>query len=565
MIASFSDTVSTFTVLVGMLRLGVIPFPISPRFSAPVIAHLLQKAGVSHVFLNDDSCLRALVKDAVAIATRGRSQIEVRDLPSYDAMYTDTWPSQLPERDYDRSSTAMFVHSSNSSSDFPKAVPWTILMQIQHARIPLKSREHSLAGQIFSCHSIELFHTLGLFFLFWTPASGLVIATFKPSSPAVLPSAENCFDGLRATRAAYALTHTRFLEVWATAHDKVEYLKGLKGLVSYAVWRKDFKTEHWGDASAAWGSALQLLWVAKSVRFLQVVFRSSSLFHDVDTELDDPGVDWDYFQRNPQCNIEFVDQGDGTFHALVIVGFNPSFVVEPTEDQAPNCTNTQWRGQSVFATEDLLIPHPTRKDYWKVLGRMDDQVMLSSGEVVNPVRYENLINSNPYVHSSLIFGRAKTHLGLLVELNDATRFIGPTAVEDVKNLIWPTLQRVNSISPSFCHISRNMIIFVTKDKPLVYNPKGSPKRANAFLQYQDEIDSLYMGTMDPFLERHPAQNRQTLSSAKIEHEVNVAPLIRAFNVNTDRDLVIGWSGYLGPVRSPAAEVFMSPASPPILV
>ncbi|EEB97496.1 hypothetical protein MPER_03173, partial [Moniliophthora perniciosa FA553] len=162
-VLSTADTISTFTVLIGLLRLGVVPFPISPRFSSRVVAHLLKKAGVSHVLLNDDPCLRVLVDEAVSIVeeeAEGELYIGVHDLPQYEELYVDTWFPRLPKKTYDQSSPAMFVHSSNSSSDFPKAVPWTVLMQSQHARIPLKSQMHDLSGQVMSCHSIELFHTL---------------------------------------------------------------------------------------------------------------------------------------------------------------------------------------------------------------------------------------------------------------------------------------------------------------------------------------------------------------------------------------------------------------------
>ena len=37
-------------------------------------------------------------------------------------------------------------------------------------------------------------------------------------------------------------------------------------------------------------------------------------------------------------------------------------------------------GVDAYATNDLLEPHPTREGFWKVYGRVDDQIMLSNGE-----------------------------------------------------------------------------------------------------------------------------------------------------------------------------------------
>lgn len=35
-----------------------------------------------------------------------------------------------------------------------------------------------------------------------------------------------------------------------------------------------------------------------------------------------------------------------------------------------------------YATKDLFFPHPTRPGLWKILGRSDDQIMLTTGETV---------------------------------------------------------------------------------------------------------------------------------------------------------------------------------------
>ena len=46
--------------------------------------------------------------------------------------------------------------------------------------------------------------------------------------------------------------------------------------------------------------------------------------------------------------------------------------------------NTQIDGQDAYATSDLLVPHPIKSGLWKIYGRKDDQIMLSTGEKTNP-------------------------------------------------------------------------------------------------------------------------------------------------------------------------------------
>ncbi|EEB90835.1 hypothetical protein MPER_10908 [Moniliophthora perniciosa FA553] len=267
--------------------------------------------------------------------------------------------------------------------------------------------------------------------------------------------------------------------------------------------------------------------------------------------IDEPGTDWDYFQRNPQCTLEFEDQGDGTFNGLVI----------PTKDQAPNLANTQWRGRDAFATGDLLVPHPTKKDYWKVLGRMDDQIMLASGEVPYFREYHQFKPACSVI--ATVWSR-KNPFRSFGGTHNTPSVLTHTAIEAARDLIWPSVQLVNSILPAHCSIARNMIIFVSHDKPLVYNPKGAPKRAKAFLQYQDEIDGLYKGVVDPFLERHPAQYPAPAGSGSTEHDVSTASVLKALNL--DQEIIRSLSGYLGArARSPTVDIFMSTPVSPIFV
>jgi hypothetical protein len=61
------------------------------------------------------------------------------------------------------------------------------------------------------------------------------------------------------------------------------------------------------------------------------------------------------------------------FYELVIVAgpFN-----------VPSILNTTSDGVEAYATSDLFIQHPHRKDTWKIYGRADDQIMHSTGEKV---------------------------------------------------------------------------------------------------------------------------------------------------------------------------------------
>jgi non-ribosomal peptide synthetase component E (peptide arylation enzyme) len=45
--------------------------------------------------------------------------------------------------------------------------------------------------------------------------------------------------------------------------------------------------------------------------------------------------------------------------------------------------NTKWNVVDAYSTGDILVPHPSKEGYWKIFGRVDDQIMLSTGEKVS--------------------------------------------------------------------------------------------------------------------------------------------------------------------------------------
>ena len=49
------------------------------------------------------------------------------------------------------------------------------------------------------------------------------------------------------------------------------------------------------------------------------------------------------------------------------------------------------------------------------MGRLDDVIILGSGENVVPAPMETVIMSSPLIGSAVMFGRARSQVGLLIE------------------------------------------------------------------------------------------------------------------------------------------------------
>lgn len=113
---------------------------------------------------------------------------------------------------------------------------------------------------------------------------------------------------------------------------------------------------------------------------------------------DPPPVDeWEYFKFSHHITFKLEPQEglNGIVEPIMIVSISFTFLLcvsangankmlrgQPTDVCFPQVTNAERDGQRVFAVGDLLEPHPTDKDRWKVFGRVDDQIALSTGQKV---------------------------------------------------------------------------------------------------------------------------------------------------------------------------------------
>ncbi|KAJ7218214.1 hypothetical protein C8J57DRAFT_1095682 [Mycena rebaudengoi] len=167
-ILATSDTMTTLTTMMGMVRAGLVVFPLSPRFSPDVLGHLLATKLVQHVLVSTEPHIKQLAKNACAVARQLSPSVtpNLHPMPNFEDLYLSTTevPS-IPPRVTDISSVSFIVHSSASTSQYPKAVQWTLRHNLQNSMASLFGKD-PLCGQILGCHGIEPFHTLGLLLFF---------------------------------------------------------------------------------------------------------------------------------------------------------------------------------------------------------------------------------------------------------------------------------------------------------------------------------------------------------------------------------------------------------------
>lgn len=112
------DSITMFTVIYGLMRAGVVPFPLSPRNSPGAIAHLLVTTGAKRIIISDG--MRQLYLDTLDILRKSKADlIKTLEMPKFDALFP--LPTGVDEEiplaaNVDINSPCMILHSSGMFS-----------------------------------------------------------------------------------------------------------------------------------------------------------------------------------------------------------------------------------------------------------------------------------------------------------------------------------------------------------------------------------------------------------------------------------------------------------------
>ncbi|KAL9080224.1 MAG: hypothetical protein Q9157_000946 [Trypethelium eluteriae] len=190
---------------------------------------------------------------------------------------------------------------------------------------------------------------------------------------------------------------------------------------------------------------------------------------------------WHYFKFNAEwAGLEFREV-DGGLHELVIVRRPHLDLMQAIFVTFPDLQE--------YHTKDLFSKHPTEPDLWKYESRLDDVIVFSNGEKLNPVTMEGIITSSPDVTGCLIVGQGKFQAALLVEAKRSPIF--QVEVKSLKALIWPYVERANETCVKHGRIVSDLIFFTSPEKPLPRAGKGTIQRQRGNAIYKEEIEHLF--------------------------------------------------------------------------
>ncbi|XP_006463297.1 hypothetical protein AGABI2DRAFT_120116 [Agaricus bisporus var. bisporus H97] len=509
------DTITYTTFTVGIIHAGLTPFPISTRNSIVGVAHLIRTTGLHLLFVSPDSAMQRIALEATAILEKEGIIVKILPVPQFDDLYNedDTFKQLVPVR-ISADPIILILHSSGSTAQ-PKPISMLNSNFVSWSRVPYYG-EIDLAGLPIAAHSLPFFHAMGIGQISWSVGAGSVTACFKPTNPPTIPTPEVFLRELVQTKSKIVFCVPMFIEAWARSPENIPILRNLSAIVyggapmNRAV----------GDKLVTAGVNLIPFYGSTEAGSLSaVVPKSTTVEH------------WRYFKFSGhfKAHITSSHMVDGEeVGELVVLG---------DKNYNSHVLNTTVEGQRGYATSDLLARHPTEKDRYCVYGRVDDQLVLSTGEKTNPVPLENIFIQDKNIATAIMFGHGRFQNGVLVQPAepfdpaDETKFIA------FKNLIWPTVEKVNDFAPAHSRIFKEMIITTNSNKPLEFTPKGTPRRQVCLKIYEKEIEAIYEAVKDSSQTDIPVPEVWTVENA-MEFVDRTIKRVMKYPIAADQDIFL---------------------------
>ncbi|KAJ7228330.1 hypothetical protein GGX14DRAFT_384820 [Mycena pura] len=424
---------------------GYSVFLMSPFASPAALKHLVKISGVPMILTNTED-LNLHSKLTSAVADVRRSNPSVQTVITSQLSWSQLFSGQIGPEDGPGPMVAQYDLESS----------WY--------------GEIDICGEIMSAASVPMAGAAGTMLALFPASSGLILSGLKPQSPPNRPNPANVWKAIITTKSTYAFILQPFIYMFSEDLEKRKILAQLKGVVfGGGPLRKPV-----GDLLAHEGANLLNFYGSSESGLMCNVFT------------DNHGEDWEFFSFYSLVNAELIPQENSDLFEVVI---------KTGPFHKPTQTNTVHDDVPAFASKDLLLPHPEKPGFWKFVCRIDDQITISlgmKGIKINAVAFEVILASDPLIRGAVIFSNWPT-FGVIID--PAPEYVAtsdlshPQEAAKLKSLIWPTIERFNEVVPDVAKLKKEIILFSTVDKPIVYGEKGLPRRKETIDTYVAEIEA----------------------------------------------------------------------------
>ncbi|CAE6377482.1 unnamed protein product [Rhizoctonia solani] len=473
-----THTIEYVVMILGAMRAGLVPFPISPRTHIPGIAHLLKSTQTSLVVAGGSQTIDATISQLSNSLAEIDFPVQFVELPSLDRVLPDLGKAECqsehkpfsPLKPMAHDAVVNILHSSGSTG-MPRPVRFHLEGVFKNIITQPLGWIYAQEGVRVGTMALPTFHAMGIFLQIFLPLYvGYTQVLFAPSNIPVVPTSNLTIEAAASTKCSHMVCVPAFLEMWSQEEAAVAHLRQMKSIMFGG-----------GPLAEAIGNKL----VNQGVHIYSCY--GATEFGGVNevSDMDDLS-DWGYVKFSSHVDARFIPQNDED-HSFELV-----FVA--SDDHKPFELNSEIDGKPAYRTKDLVIRHPFNTDLWKFVGRLDDQIILLNGEKTNPGPMEGEIVKCPIVHYAVMFGRERNQTGVLIELEEGANNLYETEEGRSKAIeeIWPFVERANKTSPTHSRLEKQAIILVNPARPLPRTPKGTVPRSAALKLYSRDIEEMYL-------------------------------------------------------------------------
>ncbi|KAI6017886.1 putative aminoadipate reductase, partial [Pisolithus marmoratus] len=476
------DCILYQALLMGIIHSGLIPLVMSPRNSPAAIVNLLKKTNC-HRLISTQGSLGSLIsgiKEEIAAPGDKPYDLQINEPPTlatvYPYMSEETVNSPFapyPKGEINNDDVMFYMHSSGSTG-FPKPIPITHLIGKHYCNL-FASIEHRALDYDLRVAGGHLppFHVMGVFMQVFVPIACLQSVSVyaptayqDPTKPPVIPNAQNALENAIVTKSGGIMVVPAFMEEWVSNPESVKQLSTFV----YVASGGGPLAKKVGDALIDAGVKVGCIYGTTELGPFTTCIRTP-----------DDQKEWEWVRPGPNTRVRLAPLGDGTFECQVL----SSETHQPSVENLPDVKG--------YATSDVFVKHPTIEGLYKFIGRLDDTLVLSSGENTVPAPMESVIRTSRYVSAACMFGQGRFQNGVLVEPRPeyAIDVEDQKQVAEFRNLIWPMVEEANQEAPSFSRIIKEMILITSRDKPMSRTAKDTVTKKVTLSLYESEINALY--------------------------------------------------------------------------